>query len=562
MKKLLFLILLSLSPRLILAQSCTGAVCTAATCGQSDVLAALPNGSAPATVTVNVPAGICTWTTALSYSVPSNVTTLTVQGVTVVSGSCGPGGSCTATDNTVIIDHYASGITMTFTTGSSSTVFRFTGITVKQDGSSTAKSNGIVQFNGSSQNFRMDHVHFIEVNGIGTLGVLTSGCVFGVVDHSLFDLGGPNTPNNGVRVGHGTCYGDSTGAGNGTWATASNWGQASFLFFENNTFNNGAANDCHQGGKQVWRYNLFNDAFVQAHEQEVDYRGCRATEVYNNTYNGNASDTFDSQYGLETRMGGTLMWGNTLTNQKTMLDMSNDRDNTGHGFGSAPPITTAAAMTGWGYCGTLGSGANQGPSNWDYSTATPGYPCIDQVGRGQGDLITGLFTPPSSTKINSASGIVSWPRNVLEPVYEWLNQYNAVPMGAVCGVNPSTPTISINTDYFCYTLTWNGTAFTGTAFNGTVGTGSGLLSARPSTCTAGPGGAQYTSPTGSYGVGYWATDTNTLYVCTSTNTWTAIYTPYVYPHPLDTSVTPAATSVVMFAESSPVVHSRPGGSLK
>jgi len=32
--------------------------------------------------------------------------------------------------------------------------------------------------------------------------------------------------------------------------------------------------------------------------------------------------------------------------------------------------------------------------------------------------------------------------------------------------------------------------------------------------------------------GYWATDQSTLYQCTATNTWTAYYTPYTYPHPL------------------------------
>lgn len=68
------------------------------------------------------------------------------------------------------------------------------------------------------------------------------------------------------------------------------------------------------------------------------------------------------------------------------------------------------------------------------------------------------------------------------------------------------------------------------------GVGCGTLASRPETCTT--------------GVGYWATDqscsdltgmvganpttpiSGTLYKCTDTNTWTAYYTPYTYPHPL------------------------------
>ena len=70
------------------------------------------------------------------------------------------------------------------------------------------------------------------------------------------------------------------------------------------------------------------------------------------------------------------------------------------------------------------------------------------------------------------------------------------------------------------------------SFNGTAGIGQGSVT--PTTagaypgapnCTAGPGG---NTP----GVGWWNTSNNTLYVCTATNTWTVYYTPFVYPHPL------------------------------
>ena len=56
------------------------------------------------------------------------------------------------------------------------------------------------------------------------------------------------------------------------------------------------------------------------------------------------------------------------------------------------------------------------------------------------------------------------------------------------------------------------------SFDGSVGVGVGLLSARPSSGLT-------------VGVGYWATDTNTLYRATGATTWEVYYTPHTYPHP-------------------------------
>ena len=58
-----------------------------------------------------------------------------------------------------------------------------------------------------------------------------------------------------------------------------------------------------------------------------------------------------------------------------------------------------------------------------------------------------------------------------------------------------------------------------TPFTGASGVGVGLLAARPSSGLA-------------VGVGYWATDTKTLYRWTATKGWEEYYKPYTYPHPL------------------------------
>ncbi len=73
-------------------------------------------------------------------------------------------------------------------------------------------------------------------------------------------------------------------------------------------------------------------------------------------------------------------------------------------------------------------------------------------------------------------------------------------------------------------------------FNGTTGMGFGVLANRPATCTTSTEAAFG----GAAGVGYFATDQGsqgTLYTCSATNTWSAYYTPYTYPHPLATGGT-------------------------
>ena len=71
-----------------------------------------------------------------------------------------------------------------------------------------------------------------------------------------------------------------------------------------------------------------------------------------------------------------------------------------------------------------------------------------------------------------------------------------------------------------------------TPFNGSSGMGWGTLARRPTTCTS---IAENTYGHGIGGTSYFATDEGsqgTMYACSATNTWTAVYTPYTYPHPL------------------------------
>jgi len=443
----------------------------AATCNVSDVQTQINAASSGDTVTI--PAGTCTWTTGVTWTAPPNVTLQGAGSQSVVGGG----------DATVVIDNinrssFDAGA-LNITTNPSGT-FRLTGITFQGSGNSSAVTfNGSLRINGSSQQFRMDHVH---LNLVQAIGMDIDGQIYGVIDHCLIDQPAGST-NNGVRIGAYSWGGNSFG--DGSWAASSNFGTSQFLFLENNTINNGAFNDCNNGGRFVIRNNTFNNSTIQGHEMEQRATGCRAYEVYNNTFIGSPSNPPSGLAFFRTGTG--LFWGNTSTNYQYFMQFYNDRSDTNH--------PQAAPPNGWGYCGTA-----IGPSPWDQNTDASGYACFEQIGRGKGDLLANDF--PNA--IDTVTGSAAWPHQALEPVYLWKNSYTA-PQNYTYHFIGASGVIQQGRDYY-------------TDDSGSTGVGSGLLSARPTTCTS--------------NVAYWATDTNTLYQCSAPNTWTPYYTPYTYPHPL------------------------------
>ncbi len=128
---------------------------------------------------------------------------------------------------------------------------------------------------------------------------------------------------------------------------------------------------------------------------------------------------------------------------------------------------------------------------------------LDQIGRGMGDLITGL------TPLNSTTGTVAWPNQVLEPSYQWNNVINGSNSYTFFTNAKAVPTISENRDYYNHNA----------SFTGSVGVGVGTHAGRPASgLTA--------------GVGYWETDTNTFFIASGATTWVQYYQPFVYPHPI------------------------------
>jgi hypothetical protein len=527
--------------------SCTTSPCTAADTTQAKVLAALPAPSASGSFIVNIPTGTSTWAGAqtINYTVPAAVTNLTIQGQTKVNCTGTAGTSsylCTATDNTVITDATTSSNNPFFqVNASASQLVRFTGITYHNNSGASPKYHGGLYFTGT-HNLRLDHCSFNSTFGTITYMVGIGSQIEGVGDHNVA-IGASGIFDITNQIG------DTIGFGDGTWALPTNFGTKQFFFSENNYLVGiasgsnlqGSGEDCLDAGAFVERYNTFLNiaAPLQDHATKTAggrQRGCRAMEFYHNYITSTASGPYFAAGGMK---GATaLIWANVLTAHayNYFQGSSTDRNTTA--------VTEINPSGGWGWCGTTVAGNGVG-SAWDGNNpTTTGYPCLDQIGRGMTvHALNGqTFTPSGPGPFNSATGCKpvtpatcsAWPQQYLEPVYMFMNTLPAGMSGEILIQDSVTAN---NRDYYYDCISYNSSCSSG--FTGEHGTGFGLLSARPSTCTAGPGGTYGTSPTGSYGVAYWATDQNggngELYVCTSANTWTPVYTPYAYPHPLTAS---------------------------
>lgn len=315
-------------------------------------------------------------------------------------------------------------------------------------------------------------------------------------------------------------------------ANPDTWGTGQNVFVEDNTFNlttgdnavacvDGAVNNA-----TVVRYNTStNCRGFDTHG--MTHGGVNTFEVYRNAMT-KTSGSFGSGYRLVLSQGAGryMVWDNLFTVVGTIhgaaIDLYHYRDQ-----------GTDGSLSPWGFCnGTQSHGFD---GNTSPTTTHRGYPCGNQPGRKQ------------------AGGSPRW--GGLSPMAAFLNRTSG---GAKVDLNFSCPWattaycaehIQANRDYYNAVSATAQTSAT-SPFNGTTGIGHGILSRRPTTCT------HTTAPDGDEGGGvmYWATDqgswnisgdgrgSGVLYRCSATNTWTAYYTPYTYPHPLVGGAPPADTT--------------------
>jgi len=345
---------------------------TAASCNAPDVQAAF-NSVTSSTTTVNIPAGTCNWSSSASFTVPSGSSTITIAGATTCTGTGDPASNnLSCTDNTIIVDNYASNNSLiNITANSSPTLIRVTGLTI-EGGSGSVKYGGIISLNGSTNYFRFDHSHINTTTyspSETSAGMQINGCIYGVVDHSQFDNPSGSVNNSVQEYNAGACYSDPLGVGDESWHNATQLGSANFLVVEQNIFNSGAVNDCSAGGRFVYRFNTFNmtspPPTVQTHPTGGGgggrIRGCRACEIYGNAFNAKSSNYINTAFWLSSGTG--VVWGNTLPSSSTgggtgygnFILLNSMRQNNASYTQTAPPA-------GWGYCGTAFNGTG---SAWD-----------------------------------------------------------------------------------------------------------------------------------------------------------------------------------------------------
>jgi hypothetical protein len=344
---------------------------------------------------------------------------------------------------------------------------------------------------GTLHNMRIDHNTFAtstNTNAIYFGEQSTIASFYGVVDHNTMTSPGNSMLVNVVGLDR-------------TTPLPSPLGTANNLFVEDNTLTVTAIDNLGEGCMDsagnaaiVWRHNTTTNCLITAHSV-LHGGGPQNIELYDNflTLNsGSAGSGFEDGNRLFHHQGAGefIAFNNQFTayigkstNSLAIMYYRSDSTN-------SP--------------GDVCDGTNSKDQNRSPSTTYHGYPCWHQPGRDFD------FT--------------------MKPIYIWNNRWSDTQ--GMISLSPEdyggffTSHMVANRDFYnpVGTIQTSSTS----PFNGTVGTGFGTLANRPTTCTT----TSESLDAGHGGVGYFATDTNTLYQCSSTNTWTTFYVPYTYPHPL------------------------------
>src|SRR5262245_24262689 len=263
---------------LLLASPVAADVITAASCSERDVRAALKAVTA-ATTPATIPPGTCGWSSAkMVLDLPKRIGNLSILGAGNLNVTGGDGA-------TTIVDDFQDGNdalwAITEADTNRSRVVRIAGFTFRRH-SGALKPNGFIKYVGLSQ-VRVDHNTFDVAGGGLSMGSVRFFYATGVFDH--------NVSNGQVYVDFSGVLGRIEANGDQGWTEPTAFGGANFFFVEDNDFASLVSGriqtiaDCTHAGRVVVRYNRGNDT-----QQHGTYggtgraRGCRAMEVYGNTF--------------------------------------------------------------------------------------------------------------------------------------------------------------------------------------------------------------------------------------------------------------------------------------
>ena len=379
------------------------------------------------------------------------------------------------------------------------------------------------------QGWRVDNCKYEAI-----VNVDTSGTAFFIFANDTNVAVGPTTgliDNNTIIDGKVGVNGGSNWAEySAIWATAAGLGDGSAVYIEDNiytTTTDGAALavDSNWAGSYVFRYNTLTDYNTLAHgTQAYEERGTRRWEVYGNSF----ALTQGSFYMIDVKAGEGVAFNNKEINAGAaytqVVYLLHERSYKEYGA--------------WGGCD------GDSVADEDDVGEGTGWLCRDQIGAGV----------DASSWANAAN---EGPAQTKSPAYFWNNQQHAGTVKAAYVHTESQTHITENRDYY----EDDTTNCTAGGADCTAGVGCGTFANRPGDCTT--------------GVAYWATNQScadlsslvgadpttpidgTLYQCSSTDTWTAHFTPYTYPHPLQGlgtcvvtgTITPSATEGEMVAGS-------------
>lgn len=510
-KRLLFLLLLSLSTASYAEAACSGSGITwSCTAGSSKANVNTAIGSGTTGMTLTMANGSYTWTTGDINWDPAKSIAIICESV---------GGCDASLGSTHII--YNDDVNGATTEGSQKT-WRISGFDFT--GACAAPCNWVYPRTGQPTQYLTLHVDH------NTFTNQADGTEFFTMGEGSRDMKFKGVFNNNTWTNTTQTRIVIYGTGDPEQWTGSLLGQegpetGKCVFFEDNTINFASTDggsgfiDAENTSCYVFRFNTVTDTRVLQHGVTHGW-GTSNFEVYGNSFTrtSNADGLGNCFRSVHMQGSGTgAFWGNTFSCFSSIsgstIEIIHYRDATlaVHGSGGTEQCD-----------GTQGVDGNTAPTG-----THRGYPCYHQPGRAPG-------------------GNDMWPI----PVFLNSNVSGGAKVDAsyYCGWGGTpycTQHVQADRDYF-NAVSKDAQTTSSSPFDGTTGIGHGTLARRPSTCT------HNTAPDGDNGGGvmYWATDQGSwnssssnggvnrsgadgvLYRCSSTDNWSVYYTPYAYPHEL------------------------------